>query len=355
MDAVAALDAAVRELPGGGEARDGQRRMAAAVETAIATRRHLVVQAGTGTGKTLAYLIPAILSGRTTVVATATKALQDQLVGKDLPFLAAHLDRRFTFASLKGRANYLCLQRAKEVLEATGGAGGEQLAMSTLDPLADRAPRSELLRLIEWGTETDSGDRADLTFEPSANAWAALSVSARECPGATRCPIGEACFAERARAAAAAADVVVVNTHLYGLHLASGGMVLPDHDIVVFDEAHQLEEVISATAGLEVGGTSFTALARAARTIVHDDRLIGDLEASAVQFNDALAVHRGRRLRGLDEVLRAAVDAGAGRVDRTLAALRSIASDAEGVANRKLRALKAASALAGELAIVAQV
>ncbi len=260
VDAVSALDAVVAALPDGGEARPGQRRMAAAVESALARRRHLIVQAGTGTGKTLAYLVPAILAGRRTVVATATKALQDQLVGKDLPFLAAHLDRPFTFASLKGRANYLCLQRAKEVLDASAEAGSEQLAISGVDPLADRAPRSELLRLIQWGTETTSGDRADLAFEPSTAAWTALSVSARECPGASRCPVGDACFTERARAEAADADVLVVNTHLYGVHLAAGGGVLPDHDVVIFDEVHQLEEVISATAGIELGGGSVIAL-----------------------------------------------------------------------------------------------
>src|SRR5437763_8790695 len=161
--------------------------MAAAVADGITNKRHVVVQAGTGTGKTLAYLVPAILSGRQTVVATATKALQDQLVGKDLPFLAAHLGRPFTYAALKGRSNYLCLQRAKEVLGSVDG--GEQLAMSGVDPLADRAPRSELLRLIEWGTTSGTGDRAGLAFEPSGAAWAALSVSARECPGASRCPM----------------------------------------------------------------------------------------------------------------------------------------------------------------------
>src|SRR6476469_4857934 len=112
--------------------------MAEAAAKAIEQRRHLVVQAGTGTGKTLAYLVPAILSGKRIVVATATKALQDQLVGKDLPFLATHLDRPFTYASLKGRANYLCLQRAREVL-----GGDEQLTISGVDPLADRAPRAE--------------------------------------------------------------------------------------------------------------------------------------------------------------------------------------------------------------------
>src|SRR3979490_1416495 len=136
------------------EHRPGQGEMAEAVESALDDRKHLIVQAGTGTGKTLAYLVPAILSGKRIVVATATKALQDQLVGQDLPLLAAHLERPFTYSSLKGRANYLCLQRAREVL-----GGDEQLAISGVDPLADRAPRSELLRLIEWGTETGSGDR----------------------------------------------------------------------------------------------------------------------------------------------------------------------------------------------------
>ena len=309
-----------------------------------------MVQAGTGTGKTLAYLVPAILSGKRIVVATATKALQDQLVGKDLPFLAAHLERPFTYSSLKGRANYLCLQRAKEVL-----GGDEQLAISGVDPLADRAPRSELLRLIEWGTETETGDRADLAFEPSSNAWAALSVSARECPGVSRCAIGEACFAERARADAAEADVIVVNSYLYGMHLATDGAVLPEHDVVVFDEAHQLEEVISATAGIELSGGSFIALARAVKAIIVDDRLIADLEATAGQLTDALAAHHGQRIRGLDEVLAAAVEVGQGRVDRALAALRAVTSDAGDTANRKLRAIKAASALVGELATVSAV
>jgi ATP-dependent DNA helicase DinG len=355
MDALSALDAVVAALPDGGEARPGQRRMTAAVEAALARSRHLIVQAGTGTGKTLAYLVPAILGGRRTVVATATKALQDQLVGKDLPFLTAHLDHSFTFASLKGRANYLCLQRAKEVLGSSTEAGSEQLAMTGVDPLADRAPRSELLRLIQWGTETATGDRADLTFEPSAAAWTALSVSSRECPGASRCPVGAACFTERARAEAAEADVLVVNTHLFGMHLAAGGGVLPEHEVVVFDEAHQLEEVISSTAGIELSGGSFIALARAAKSIVADERLIGDLEATAGQLNDALAEHNGRRLRSLDDVLTAAVTVAAGRVDRTMAALRAITSEAGDTTNRKLRAMRAATALADELAVVADV
>src|SRR5688500_13657149 len=137
-----ALERVVGELPGGGEAREGQREMADAVRVGIAERKHVAVQAGTGTGKTLAYLVPAILSGRRTVVATATKALQDQLAGKDLPFLQTHLDRPFEWAVLKGRSNYLCMQRLDELVASGQGEG--QLA---LDGVAERAPAAELLQL----------------------------------------------------------------------------------------------------------------------------------------------------------------------------------------------------------------
>jgi ATP-dependent DNA helicase DinG len=324
--------------------------MADAVARALTHHRHLVVQAGTGTGKSLAYLVPAIESGARTVVATATKALQDQLVTKDLPFLATHLDRPFTFSALKGRANYLCLQRAREVLTAVDG--DEQLS---LDGDAERAPRNELIKLVEWATTAATGDRAELAFEPSPRAWAALSVSARDCPGAARCPVGEACFAERARAQASESDVVVVNHHLYGLHLASGGAVLPDHDLVVIDEAHQLEETISATAGLEISGGSFTALARTARALIADDRISGDLEATGVQLTDALGPLRDRRLRQPDEVLTAALAVARGRVDAVLAATRKISSDDGDVGARKQRVVKAATTLADELVAVATI
>ncbi|MEY2463050.1 MAG: ATP-dependent helicase DinG, partial [Acidimicrobiaceae bacterium] len=138
MDAGAELERVVAALPGGGEAREGQRQMTLAVERAILEGHHLAVQAGTGTGKGLAYLVPVILTGKKTVVATATKALQDQLVTKDLPFLAEHLERPFTFTSLKGRSNYLCLQRAREVV-----AADEQLGF---DGLAEGASRQEVLK-----------------------------------------------------------------------------------------------------------------------------------------------------------------------------------------------------------------
>ncbi len=311
--------------------------MAEAVAAAVSSGRHLVVQAGTGTGKSLAYLVPAVLSGKRTVVATATKALQDQLAGKDLPFLAAHLGTPFSFAVLKGRANYVCLQRIAEIDRA---AGADQLA---LDGLADRAPADELRRLRAFASTSEGGDRADLDFEPSPSAWAAVSVAARECPGAARCPSGDRCFAERARQAAEEADVVVVNTHLYGLHLESGGVVLPEHDLVVVDEAHQLEDTISATFGIELGGARFSALARVVAAIIDDPKLVAELEASGTGLTAALAGHVGRRLRGaLEPEIADALALARERLERVRAALGAIDDDRAGsdVAARKQRAAK---------------
>src|SRR4051794_41037905 len=165
--AVDALDALAAAAPGG-ERREPQEQMTQAVADAISHKRHLLAQAGTGTGKSWAYLVPAILSGRRTVVATATKALQDQLAHKDLPFLQEHLETPFTFAVLKGRSNYVCQQRIAEI------TGTGQMA---LDGLADRASPMELNSLKMWSATTDSGDRAELPVEPSSSAWAAVSVS----------------------------------------------------------------------------------------------------------------------------------------------------------------------------------
>ncbi|MGH6690982.1 MAG: DEAD/DEAH box helicase, partial [Gammaproteobacteria bacterium] len=232
-----ALRRVVAALPGGGEGRRGQVEMVEAVAAAMAEGRHVVVRAGTGTGKTLGYLVPAILSGHRVIVATATRALQDQLATKDLPFLDEHLDHPFDWAVLKGRSNYLCAQRLAELAPAPGSSdadpadGAEQLGLDHIDGFAERADPVELARLSDWARTTFTGDRADLDHEPSEAAWAAVSTTARDCPGAHRCPRGDDCFAEAARARAADADVVVVNQHLYGLDMASDGGILPDHDV----------------------------------------------------------------------------------------------------------------------------
>ncbi len=315
--------------------------MAAAVGTAIETGNHLVVQAGTGTGKTLAYLIPAILSGKRTVVATATKALQDQLANKDLPFLSAHLGRPFTWAVLKGRSNYLCRQRLDEAL-----AGEVQLSLgSSLDP-ADKPSAVELADLAEWADETPTGDRADLEREPRAATWTAVSVGADECPGAARCPRGDDCFAEDARHAAALADVVVVNAHLYGTHVAAGGVVLPEHDLVVFDEAHQLEDVISDTCGGELSPGRFLALSRVVGSIIDDDALRDDLVKWGDRLGDALEPEIGQRLRhGVGDDLGSVLGGARARLDDALSALRAIKVDKDDVKTRRERAMKAVGTL----------
>ncbi len=342
------LDAVTHALPDG-EERAGQAEMAVAVGRAIADRRPLIVQAGTGTGKSLAYLVPAIVSGVKVVIATATKALQDQLAGKDLPFLAEHVDRPFTFSVLKGRSNYVCLQRVHEA-EA-------DVAQGTLEGTTDTTVSQEVRRLAQWAATSSSGDRAELDVEPSPQAWAAVSVGPRECPGAANCPRGEVCFAEQARAAAAAADVVVVNTHLYGLNLEAGGALLPEHDLVIIDEAHQFEDVVSATFGLELFAGRFTNLARITAAILADPASVADLEQAATRLADALAEQVGRRLRGaMDQDLADALDFGRVRVEAVLGAVRSVPDDGPGdVGARKQRALKAAGTLIDDLDYVADV
>jgi ATP-dependent DNA helicase DinG len=275
----------VETLPAG-EVRDGQIEMAEAVAKAFGSGGHVAVAAGTGTGKSLAYLVPAVSSHKRVVVATATKALQDQLANKDLPLVARGLGFPVKWAVLKGRSNYLCRQRLGE-LERLGeqqrldapfdavadtpadteppGAGRGARPGGSARAIAARRIGEEVRRLAQWAESTGSGDRAELEFEPSIPAWASVSVSADECPGARRCPSGSECFAETARARAAAADIVVVNLHLLGADLRCGGEVLPEHDALVIDEAHELEDVLAASLGVDVSPGRLRALASAAR------------------------------------------------------------------------------------------
>ena len=304
----------VSELPGGGEARPGQEVMARAVAQSLAAGTHLIVQAGTGTGKSLGYLVPAALSGKRVVVATATKALQDQLAQNDLPQVAAVLGGRFSFAVLKGRNNYLCRQRALEVADGgvqpqlSEGPGDDELALeeaSEVDSGGEDPTRlvDQVRALLAWAQRSPTGDRADLSFEPLPRAWAMVSVAPRECPGAFRCPSGSTCFAEAARANAAAADVVVVNTHLYGAHLASGGAVLPEHDVVIFDEAHELEEVMTSSLGVELSPGRLRVIGVMARSLLGaDDAAAGEdlieiAERLAAALAERVGLARARRSR----------------------------------------------------------
>jgi ATP-dependent DNA helicase DinG len=274
------LDSAVTAL--GGRRRDGQVRMASAVAHAIDTGEHLAVQAGTGTGKSLAYLIPsirhAIVSGRTVVVSTATIALQRQLIERDLPRVAAALagplGRKPTFAILKGRGNYLCLNKIH-----SGTA--EEPASELFDAFELSRTGREVTRLREWTSDTETGDRDDLTPGVSDRSWRQVSVSARECLGAGNCSYADDCFAERARRASGQVDVVVTNHALLAIDATSPANILPEHDVVVIDEAHELVDRITSVATAELSGAGITLVARRCGKLLGDettDALLGAAE-----------------------------------------------------------------------------
>ncbi|MGD0286374.1 MAG: ATP-dependent DNA helicase [Acidimicrobiales bacterium] len=358
----------VATLPAG-EVREGQVEMAEAVAKVLASGGHVAVAAGTGTGKSLAYLVPAVSSHKRVVVATATKALQDQLANKDLPLIARGLGQPVKWAVLKGRSNYLCRQRLYELerlgeqqqldapfaealdvpldVEAFGAdlseAGRGARQSSSARAVAARQIGEEVRRLAAWAGSTASGDRAELEFEPSIPAWSSVSVTADECPGARRCPSASECFAESARARAAAADIVVVNLHLLGADLRCGGEVLPEHDALVVDEAHELEDVLAASLGVDVSPGRLRALASSARGALTaagrraqrgDDtapaRAVESVLGVAARFEELLAEGEDRRLPpGLGGEIGEQVTLMVDRLERLGVELRR-ASDASG-------------------------
>jgi ATP-dependent DNA helicase DinG len=332
-DVAAVLARVTAALPGR-EDRPGQLRMAELVADAIHTKRHLVVQAGTGTGKTLAYLVPVIVMGQKCIVATATKALQDQLATKDLPFLAAELaelGHDVDWAVLKGRSNYLCLQRLREMSQPATG----QLELEEMSPLH----RVEITKLAEWAGTTPTGDQAELDWSPSDTTWRAVSVGSDECPGADRCPVGQECFAEQARRRAQASDVVVVNTHLYGLHVGSGGAILPEHDVVVFDEAHVLEDTMSDTVGVQISPGRFVTVGATVRRILDDPQLVGAVTDLATLLRDAFSPYANQRLTTpLPDPIIAVLEDAQIRLTRVGEAVQKIETSVEDAQQRKLRA-----------------
>ena len=307
-DVAGLLAAAVAGI--GGAERPGQVAMAEAVRHAIETGEHLAVQAGTGTGKSLAYLVPAVrhavTAGSPVLVATATIALQRQLIDRDLPRLVAALEpllgRPPSFAILKGRRNYLCLHRQK------GGVADDPQDV-LFDP-AGTGPTSPLgrqvKRLHDWAEQTTGGDRDELVPGVPEAAWRQVSVSAQECIGAHRCPFGSRCFAERARDAAARADIVVTNHALLAIDATSDSDVLPEHDVVIIDEAHDLvDRVTSATTG-ELSGPAVDAAARRAGRLTESAATEGAAPAVADQLRQAaaaLAIDLGDAPAGRMDVL----------------------------------------------------
>ena len=260
-DARLLLAAAVAGI--GGAERPGQVTMAEAVERSLRDGGHLAVQAGTGTGKSLAYLVPAaahaMASGTAVVVATATIALQRQLVDRDLPRLSDALTpllgRPPVFAILKGRRNYLCLHRLRS--GAAGGPGGH--AVRPGRGVRGRPAGAAAGRV---GRPTSTGDRDELVPGVDDRAWRQVSVPAPECIGAQRCPFGSRCFAEQAREAAGQADIVVTNHALLAIDALEDFPVLPEHDVVIIDEAHDLVNRVTSQAAAELSAAAPETAAR---------------------------------------------------------------------------------------------
>jgi len=329
------LSAAVGAL--GGQRREGQDAMAQAVRRSIVTGEHLAVQAGTGTGKSLAYLVPAIrhavAQDATVVVSTATIALQRQLVDRDLPRVAKALTtllgRDPTFAILKGRRNYLCLNKLR-------GPDEVDPVDELFDPFAVSAMGRQVKRIHEWADDTATGDRDELVPGVPENVWRQVSVSARECLGATRCPVGDDCFAEKARARAGRADVVVTNHALLAIDALEGRPVLPEHDVVIIDEAHELVDRVTAVATGELtAGIVATAGKRCAKLVDEKvaDRLVEAGEGLALVLED-LAPSRWDVLPQAAAGAISAVRDAAGQCRTALGAERR--EDAGGAAARKV-------------------
>ena len=339
----------------GGSERSGQQQMAAAVAQAFETGEHLVVQAGTGTGKSLAYLIPAIVrslgDGSPVVVSTATIALQRQLVDRDLPRLADSLadalPRSPRFALLKGRRNYLCLNKIHNgsAADSDDGVGGDRPQEELFDAMAATALGRDVQRLTVWASTTDSGDRDDLKPGVPDRSWSQVSVSARECIGVARCAFGSECFSERARGEAGRADVVVTNHALLAIDAVAEAAVLPEHELLVVDEAHELVDRVTSVATAELTPAALGAVARRITRLV-DPELTQRLDATTANF--AAAIHDAQIIKP-------------GRIDRLddelatyLTALRDVASAARSAIDTTNDA-KAASARAEAVAALSEI
>jgi ATP-dependent DNA helicase DinG len=260
--------------------------MAVAVARAIDTQEHLLVQAGTGTGKSLAYLVPAVEHaqrvGKPAVVATATLALQGQIVDRDMPrladALAGHLKRRPTYAIVKGRRNYVCKHKTD------GGFPDDEDGLFDVGEADAQAGwlGKEVVRVREWAGETESGDRDELVPGVSEKAWRQVSVSAQECLG-SKCPMVGECFVERSREAAKDVDVIVTNHSFMAIDAFEGRPMLPDHDVLVIDEAHELVDRVTSTVTDELAPGGVRAAAKRARKFAESsdalDDLATDLEA----------------------------------------------------------------------------
>ncbi len=318
------LGIAVGAVPDGMD-RPGQREMATAIARAVEEQEHLLVQAGTGTGKSLAYLVPALLTDGPVVVSTATLALQHQLVDHDLPRLAEAVRDRLrhtpTFAVLKGRHHYLCLAKLDggtaeepDALFDTGDGGGTVRWLGEAGRIG-----KQVTRIREWAEETSTGDRDELDPGVDDLTWRQVSMPARECVGAAKCPFGAECFAEASRARAREADVVVTNHSLLAYDMLAGRHIIPPHQLLVIDEAHELADRVSSATQAELTPDVVDWAARRARSFVDsetyeqlseagDALAAGLAQAAAERLTDGLPAPLHEALTLLDAAARRALD-----------------------------------------------
>jgi ATP-dependent DNA helicase DinG len=331
----------------GGTQRHGQLDMANAVAHAFESGEHLAVQAGTGTGKSLAYLVPAIqravADNSPVVVSTATIALQRQLVNRDLPqlvdALADGLPRTPRFALLKGRQNYLCLNKIHNGSAADAPDEPQELFRPQVTGTLGR----EVQRLSEWASSTESGDRDDLTPGVADRSWGQVSVSARECLGVARCPFGTDCFAERARAKAGVADVVVTNHALLAINAVADSPVLPEHRLLVVDEAHDLVDRVTAVATGELTATTLGIASRRIAPLVEPE-LMARWERMSGSFITLIQNASAGRMDHLDD-----------EFATQLTALRDAATAARSTINTSPTDPKAAAARSEAVAGLAEI
>jgi ATP-dependent DNA helicase DinG len=265
------------------EFRPGQVEMAEAVESALADKRHLIVEAGTGTGKTLAYLVPALLSGKRIIVSTGTKNLQEQLFFKDVPFLQQHFSRPLKVCYMKGRNNYACRQK---IYDADQGA-----VLAGLEEVAD----FQIIR--DWEKTTEFGDRSEIkTLPEGSTAWAKVDARSDLCTG-QKCKNFDRCFITLMHQRAMESDIIIVNHHLFFADLSlrddnGEGGILPEYHAVVFDEAHEIEDVVGQYFGVAVSNYRFRDLTRDISVMgrmkkfgtAELDRILGRLEELSDQF-----------------------------------------------------------------------
>ncbi len=284
------------------EHRPGQLEMAEAVASALEEKKHLLVEAGTGTGKTLAYLVPAILSGKRIVISTGTKNLQEQLFYKDVPFLAEHFDRPLRICYMKGRANYLCRQKLSDA--------EREPILNGLEEVADY----QVIR--KWAEATETGDRAEIkTLPEGSTVWAKLDARRDLCSG-QKCPRFDDCFLTRMHQRAIDSDIIIVNHHLFFADLAvkeeEFGGIIPEYTAVIFDEAHEVEDVAGQYFGLSVSNYQIQELRRDISAMARRkgfgsqelDRVLESLEEHAERFFSLFPAAEGRSgFRGQDEFL----------------------------------------------------